>query len=213
MCGLAAPIIVQKLVFVKCKFSVLTLWRLRSIILFIGWARLRKRTRFKKLLLTCGAQSCIILFMDWEIENKMFKITKNLLDFSRSVLYNIILNRNTGEELEPSNIVHIKKEIDMTTTTVANYTPEMTAELVTRYLAGEPVETLAAFAGKTTRSIVAKLSREGVYVAKTKTKAEVRVKKAELVSQLATRLGVDEESVGDLEKLTAKTLGLLLSAV
>jgi hypothetical protein len=144
----------------------------------------------------------------------MFKIAKNLLDFSRSVLYNIILNRNTGEELEPSNIVHIKKEIDMTATkTVTNYTPEMTAELVTRYLAGETVETLAAFAGKTTRSIVAKLSREGVYVAKTKTKAEVRVKKAELVSQLAARLGVDEESVDDLEKLTAKTLGLLLAAV
>jgi acetylglutamate kinase len=151
--------------------------------------------------------------MDWETEKQMFKITKNLLDFSRSVLYNIILNRNNGEELEPSNIVHIKKEIDMTATTVTNYTPEMTAELVTRYLAGETVETLAAFAGKTTRSIVAKLSREGVYVAKTKTKAEVRVKKAELVAQLAARLGVDEDSVGDLEKLTAKTLGLLLDAV
>jgi hypothetical protein len=151
--------------------------------------------------------------MDWETEKQMFKITKNLLDFSRSVLYNIILNRNNGEELEPTTIVHIKKEIDMTATTVTNYTPEMTAELVTRYLAGETVETLAAFAGKTTRSIVAKLSREGVYVAKTKTKAEVRVKKAELVSQLAARLGVDEDSVGDLEKLTAKTLGLLLAAV
>jgi len=96
---------------------------------------------------------------------------------------------------------------------VVNYTQEQTAELVTRYLAGETVETLATAVGKTTRSVVAKLSREGVYVAKTKTKAETRVKKAELVAQLAGRLGVAEESVGDLEKLTAKTLGVLLDAV
>jgi len=96
---------------------------------------------------------------------------------------------------------------------VVNYTVEQTAEVVTRYLAGEPVEALATAFGKSTRSIVAKLSREGVYTAKTKAKADVRVKKAELVAQIATRLGVDEDSVGDLEKLTAKTLGLLIDAV
>jgi hypothetical protein len=142
----------------------------------------------------------------------MFKILKNLLDFPCRTLYNIILNRNNGEELEPTTIVHIK-EISMEKARVVNYTAEQTAEVVTRYLAGEPVETLATAFGKSTRSIVAKLSREGVYTAKTKTKAEVRVKKAELVATLAARLGVDEDSVGDLEKLTAKTLGLLLDAV
>ena len=46
-----------------------------------------------------------------------------------------------------------------------NYTPEQTAELVTAYQAAPTAETVSAFAeklGKTTRSIVAKLSREGV---------------------------------------------------
>jgi transcriptional regulator with XRE-family HTH domain len=94
-----------------------------------------------------------------------------------------------------------------------NYTAEQTAELVARYLAGETVEELATALGKTTRSVVAKLSLEKVYVAKTKTKAQVRIYKIELVAALAARLGVDEDAVGDLEKCTAKTLGLLLDAV
>ena len=47
-----------------------------------------------------------------------------------------------------------------------NYTPEQTAELVAAYVADSTEATVSAFAeklGKTTRSIVAKLSREGVY--------------------------------------------------
>lgn len=47
-----------------------------------------------------------------------------------------------------------------------NYTNEQTAQLVEKYNAGEGVELLAEFFGKSTRSIVAKLSREGVYKAK-----------------------------------------------
>ena len=54
----------------------------------------------------------------------------------------------------------------MTAKTV-NYTPEQTAKIVADYLAGATPETIAESMGKTVRSVVAKLSREKVYVAKT----------------------------------------------
>lgn len=44
-----------------------------------------------------------------------------------------------------------------------NYTPEQTAQVVADYSAGVPVEQIAETFGKSVRSIVAKLSREGVY--------------------------------------------------
>ena len=53
----------------------------------------------------------------------------------------------------------------MTTKTV-NYTPEQTAQMVADYQAGTSVEMIAETFGKTVRSVVAKLSREKVYVAK-----------------------------------------------
>ena len=54
----------------------------------------------------------------------------------------------------------------MTAKTV-NYTPEQTAQVVADYTNGMTVETIAQNLGKSVRSIVAKLSREKVYVAKT----------------------------------------------
>ena len=99
------------------------------------------------------------------------------------------------------------------TKTAANYSVELVAEVVARYAAGETVETIAAFAGKSTRSVVAKLSREGVYVSKAKNKAEVRVTKDELVAQIAQHIGVDEETIDSLEKATAGTLKIVLAAL
>lgn len=48
-----------------------------------------------------------------------------------------------------------------------NYTPEQTIAMVADYSAGVTVETIAQNLGKSVRSVVAKLSREKVYVAKT----------------------------------------------
>ena len=48
-----------------------------------------------------------------------------------------------------------------------NYTPEQTLAMVADYSAGVTVETIAQNLGKSVRSVVAKLSREKVYVAKT----------------------------------------------
>jgi transposase-like protein len=96
----------------------------------------------------------------------------------------------------------------MTEATKTNYTPEQTQALVAGYQAGETVEALATQLGKTTRSVVAKLSREGVYRAKTKT-AGARVTKAQLVAVIALKVGASEEVLESLEKATHEALELL----
>ncbi len=47
-----------------------------------------------------------------------------------------------------------------------NYTVEQTAQMVSDYASGVSVEAIALTLGKTVRSVIAKLSREKVYVAK-----------------------------------------------
>lgn len=99
----------------------------------------------------------------------------------------------------------------MTKATQTNYTPEQTAELVQGYQAGKTVEQLAETLGKTVRSVVAKLSREGVYQAKTATKGVARVRKADLVDQLAQRCGVAPEVFESLEKANHDVLEALVA--
>lgn len=94
-----------------------------------------------------------------------------------------------------------------------NYTQEVTADIVARYVAGEAVEAIATAVGKSTRSIVAKLSREGVYKSKAKAKGEARVTKDELVAKIAEHIGVAEDTIDSLEKATAGTLKIVLAAL
>ena len=100
----------------------------------------------------------------------------------------------------------------MTEATKTNYTPEQTLELVNLYKAGETVETIATHLGKSTRSIVAKLSREGVYQAKTKT-TKPRVRKADLVDRLALICGVAPEIFESLEKANQDVLETLVETL
>ena len=97
----------------------------------------------------------------------------------------------------------------MTNQTV-NYTPEQTAQLVAFYKDGTTVETLATMFGKTTRSVVAKLSREGVYQAKGKTSGATRVKKAELVDRIAVLCNATPEAFDSLEKANHEVLEAIL---
>jgi hypothetical protein len=99
----------------------------------------------------------------------------------------------------------------MTKAATQNYTPEQTQELVTRYQAGETVEALAEAVGKSVRSVVAKLSREGVYHAKTRQPANARVRKADLVDELAKHCGVPAEVFESLEKANHDALELLVA--
>jgi hypothetical protein len=88
----------------------------------------------------------------------------------------------------------------MTAKTV-NYTPEQTLKMVADYQRGVSVEMLAQEMGKTVRSIVAKLSREKVYEAKTyvsKT-GETPIKKDVHADFIGMALGLTE---ADTESLT-----------
>ena len=77
-----------------------------------------------------------------------------------------------------------------------NYTDEMVAQMTEQYTANptrETVDELAQTLGKTTRSIIAKLSREGVYKAQPRTtkSGEPVVAKAELVAQISEHFGIE----------------------
>ena len=55
--------------------------------------------------------------------------------------------------------------------TQANYSVEMTAQIISDYQNGQSVEDIAASVEKSVRSVRSKLVREGVYVATPKAKA------------------------------------------
>ena len=103
-----------------------------------------------------------------------------------------------------------------------NYTPKQTAEMVAAYVHAETadqrgavVQKFADTLGKTTRSIVAKLSREGVYVKKeyaTKTGGKA-VTKNKLVTEIAAAMECDEEQLNGMENATKKALQTILTFV
>ena len=98
-------------------------------------------------------------------------------------------------------------------TKTPNYTPEMTQEVVQAYKAGDTVEAIAQRMDKTVRSVVAKLSREGVYVAKSKASGVAAPRKAELITQIAHAINTNEEVLESLEKATREALELIARAV
>ena len=82
----------------------------------------------------------------------------------------------------------------------AAYTAEQTAEMVAAYVAAPvqaTVDTLAEKLGKSVKSVVAKLAREGVYVKKGTAKAAgtKAVTKAELATEIVQWLEMDTEYV------------------
>ena len=123
---------------------------------------------------------------------------KKVLDFCSPPYYNSSIN----------------KENEMAT--AKNYTDEQVSYMVKEYQANptrDTVDTLAEELGKNARSVIAKLSREGVYVTQPRVtkRGEPIIKKAELVSEIATILGVDEEQIATLEKATTADLNNLIN--
>ena len=96
-----------------------------------------------------------------------------------------------------------------------NYTDEMVAEMHEQqnaYPTRETVDNLAEQFGKSVRSIIAKLSREGIYVTQERTTktGEPVVRKAELVAQLEDKFGIElptlvKASKADLQELLNAT--------
>ena len=81
----------------------------------------------------------------------------------------------------------------MAAETAKNYTDEMVETMVASYASNpnrETVEFLAKELGKSVRSIIAKLSREGVYVAQPRTtkNGDAIVRKADVVAQIGASL-------------------------
>ena len=89
-----------------------------------------------------------------------------------------------------------------------NYTPEQTAKMVADYQAGVTVEAMAEALGKSVRSIVAKLSREGVYRKKTYTTktGEAVVKKDAWADYIGEALGLTEADTESLTKANKTAL-------
>lgn len=101
---------------------------------------------------------------------------------------------------------------------IVNYTEEQTSELLVAWLDNPTRETVNAFAlqfGKSVRSIVAKLSREGVYVKADKvTKAgEPVTRKDDLADQLAVACGLTEAEAESLTKATKTALFKVLAKI
>ncbi len=96
-----------------------------------------------------------------------------------------------------------------------NYTPEQTVTLVADYQSGVSVEALAMSMGKSVRSIVAKLSREGVYQKKeykTKTGESV-VKKDAHADAIGAILRLPENDVESLTKANKSALKAIFEAL
>ena len=96
-----------------------------------------------------------------------------------------------------------------------NYTPEMTAKMVADYQAGVTVEMIAEAIGRTTRSVIAKLSREGVYQKKvyvSKT-GQAPIKKDATADKIGAILNLTESEIESLTKANKSALVKVYTAL
>ena len=94
------------------------------------------------------------------------------------------------------------------TAKAVNYTVEQASKMVADYQAGVAVEAIALALGKSVRSVVAKLSREGVYRKKvylTKT-GDAVVKKDAFADFIAEALALSEADAESLTKANKTAL-------
>ena len=99
-----------------------------------------------------------------------------------------------------------------------NYSKEITEQLVKAYINAptrDTVRKLAEAHGKSEKSVIGKLSKEGVYIRSvytTKT-GEKPVTKSEIVVELAEKLEVEYSELVGLEKSPKQSLKVLLEAI
>ena len=98
---------------------------------------------------------------------------------------------------------------------VINYTVEQTESLKSDYLAGISVETIANAMGKSVRSVVAKLSREGVYTPKAyvNKSGEKPVKKDTVADAIGAVLNMSEPEIESLTKANKTALSKIFVAL
>ena len=98
-----------------------------------------------------------------------------------------------------------------------NYTEEQTAFLVMKYVEDPTMDTVMKLAeefDKTVKSIIGKLSREGVYkrAVYTSKSGEAPITKVELVNNIAENLGLEVEDLLGLDKSPKSALKTLEQA-
>ncbi len=146
-----------------------------------------------KIYLDSASEYKYNMYMKWKIKNNVMGGLEAICE-----VYDAIFGRRTMA-------------------TAKNYTDEMVAQMKNDYTANptrETVDTLAKEFGKTTRSIIAKLSREGIYQAQprtTKTGAPV-ISKTQYVNAINAHFGIEMPTLvkagkQDLASL-AEVLGL-----
>jgi len=101
------------------------------------------------------------------------------------------------------------------TAKAVNYTAEQTSAMVADYENGVTVEQIAQKLGKSVRSVVAKLSREKVYVAKTYTTktGEAVVKKDAVADAIGSVLNMTESEIESLTKANKTALAKIFAAL
>jgi hypothetical protein len=101
------------------------------------------------------------------------------------------------------------------TAKAVNYTAEQTSVMVADYENGVSVETIAQNLGKSVRSVVAKLSREKVYKAKTYTTktGDAVVKKDAHADAIGAILGLTESETESLVKANKTALAKIFAAL
>ena len=122
----------------------------------------------------------------------------------------ILISRTEPCIIESSTAQKPKHKGHMMTDKTVNYTPEQTATVIGLYTTGNSVEMIAEQVGKSVRSIVAKLSREGVYIPKTPAKGQGRVTKQDLINRIAKKFDIDPLAIASLEKVTMQGLETLV---
>lgn len=104
------------------------------------------------------------------------------------------------------------------TAKVENYTADQTAKMVADYTANPTKDTVEAIAkemGKTVRSVIAKLSREKVYIKAERTTktGEAIVKKDETADAIGAVLSLTEAEVTSLTKANKTALKKIFAAL
>ena len=102
----------------------------------------------------------------------------------------------------------------MATDKTLNYTAEQETEISSMYLKGVPVAEIAQHMDKSERSVVAKLSRIGVYQSKAKaSNGAARVTKAQLVQQAECALNLAQGTLETFEKADKAALQALVDSL
>ncbi len=147
-----------------------------------------------------------------EITNHLSSYSIFYLTFSLTIAIIVLQIKKTTQH-KGLNIMTKAKEV--------NYTPENVERMVAVYAEAtsdeqrkNAVALLAEELGKNVRSVIAKLSREGVYVKPTPaTKAGAKIEtKAEIVADIATNLKVEVSALASLSKATKAALVALRDA-